>query len=72
MLKLKEPDSFFTRINWLKFQNNKEKSNKKNILFIMHYPPPVHGAAVVGEYIRKSKLINNTFSTKYINLGTWL
>ena len=26
------------------------------ILFIMHMPPPVHGAAMVGKYIHDSKL----------------
>ncbi|MCM8568759.1 glycosyltransferase family 4 protein [Gramella jeungdoensis] len=43
---------------------------KKKILFILHYPPPVHGAAMVGDYIRKSDLINEGFNTRYINLGT--
>lgn len=42
----------------------------KNILFILHYPPPKHGAAIVGEYIRGSQLINDTFHCSYINLGT--
>ena len=28
------------------------------VLFILHLPPPVHGAAMVGQYIRDSKLIN--------------
>ncbi len=35
----------------------------------MHYPPPVHGAAMVGKYIKDSALINADFKTKYINLG---
>lgn len=35
----------------------------------MHLPPPVHGAAVVGENILKSKLINNEFDCIYINLS---
>lgn len=33
-------------------------------------PPPVHGAALVGNYIKESKLINSSFKTKYIRLGT--
>ncbi|PIE99948.1 MAG: glycosyl transferase family 1 [Maribacter sp.] len=41
----------------------------KKILFILHYPPPVHGAAVVGRQIRESTCINDTFECKYINLG---
>ncbi len=40
---------------------------KPKILFIMHMPPPVHGAAVVGQNIHDSKLINETFCCKYIN-----
>lgn len=43
---------------------------KKKILFIMHYPPPIHGAAMVGQYIRESELLNSEFTTKYINLST--
>ncbi len=43
---------------------------KKKILFILHYPPPVHGAANVGLQIKESKAINEKFDCKYINLGT--
>ncbi|MCF0202524.1 MAG: glycosyltransferase family 4 protein [Bacteroidaceae bacterium] len=39
------------------------------VLFIIHLPPPVHGAAVMGSYIRESSLINSTFECKYINLA---
>ncbi|SMC62847.1 glycosyltransferase family 4 protein [Cellulophaga tyrosinoxydans] len=42
----------------------------KKILFILHLPPPVHGAAMVGGFIRDSKIINSTFTTKFIDLGT--
>lgn len=41
--------------------------SKKRILFIMHMPPPVHGAAMMGKYIHDSKLINETFDCSYIN-----
>ncbi len=41
---------------------------KSRILFILHLPPPVHGAAMVGKYIHDSKLINETFDCRYINL----
>ena len=43
---------------------------KTKILFIMHMPPPVHGAAMVGQYIHDSKLINEKFDCHYINLTT--
>lgn len=43
---------------------------KSKILFIMHMPPPVHGAAMMGKYIHDSKLINDKFDCHYINLTT--
>ena len=45
-----------------------DKAMKSKILFIMHMPPPVHGAAMVGQYIHDSKLINGEFESHYINL----
>ncbi|QLG44572.1 glycosyltransferase family 4 protein [Costertonia aggregata] len=42
----------------------------KKILFILHYPPPIHGAAMVGKHIRDSELINASFDCTYINLST--
>ena len=44
------------------------KSNK--LLFILHYPPPTHGAALVGQYIKESSQINSLFYSYYINLST--
>ena len=43
---------------------------KSRILFILHWPPPVHGSSVVGLQIKESKLINTDFNCTYINLGT--
>lgn len=43
---------------------------KYKILFILHLPPPVHGAAMVGKYIHDSELINSEFDCNYINLTT--
>ena len=40
---------------------------KPKILFIMHLPPPVHGASVMGQYIQQSHLINDKFNCIYIN-----
>lgn len=42
---------------------------KKKILFLMHMPPPIHGAAIIGQYIHDSKLINETFKCAYFNLS---
>jgi len=38
------------------------------ILFVLHYPPPVHGSSVVGLSIKKSNIINDSFECQYINL----
>lgn len=43
---------------------------KPSILFILHMPPPVHGAAMMGKYIHDSKMINEAFDCHYINLAT--
>ncbi len=40
---------------------------KYKILFIMHMPPPMHGAAQMGQYIHDSELINSSFDCKYLN-----
>ena len=48
-----------------------EKVKKKQkILFVLHLPPPVHGASMVGKYIRDSRLINSEFDCHYVNLTT--
>lgn len=36
---------------------------------MLHLPPPVHGSSIVGEQIKDSKLINNEFEGRYINLN---
>ena len=41
--------------------------NKPKVLFVMHMPPPVHGAAMMGQYVHDSKLINEKFECHYIN-----
>lgn len=43
---------------------------KPTVLFVLHMPPPVHGAAMVGKYIHDSERINSTFDCHYINLAT--
>jgi glycosyltransferase involved in cell wall biosynthesis len=39
---------------------------KTKLLYILHVPPPAHGAAKVGEFIRHSSAINNAFECRYI------
>lgn len=43
---------------------------RPKILFVLHLPPPVHGVAMVRKYIHDSKLINEKFECRYINLTT--
>lgn len=45
-------------------------NNKPKVLFILHLPPPVHGAAMVGKYIHDSRVVNEEFDSHYINLAT--
>lgn len=45
---------------------------ESKILFILHFPPPIHGSSVVGQYIKNSKLVENAFDTKFVNLSTSL
>jgi glycosyltransferase involved in cell wall biosynthesis len=42
---------------------------KPGILFILHLPPPVHGAGLMGNYIRQNERINENFECDYINLS---
>ena len=44
-------------------------SAKPRILCILHLPPPVHGAALVGSFLKESALVNGTFDARYVNLS---
>lgn len=44
-------------------------TERKRILFILHLPPPVHGASTVGAQIRDSRLVAESFDTRFINLS---
>ena len=44
--------------------------NKSRVLFIMPLPPPVHGSAMMSQYIKESKGINERFRCDYVNLST--
>jgi glycosyltransferase involved in cell wall biosynthesis len=39
-------------------------------LFILHFPPPIHGSSIVGQTITESEVINQSFDCRYVNLGT--
>lgn len=41
---------------------------KQSFFFIMHMPPPVHGASMMGKYIHDSQIINENFDCSYFNL----
>ena len=41
--------------------------DKPKILFLMHMPPPVHGAAVMGGIVRDSEVIRERFASRYVN-----
>ncbi len=42
---------------------------KHKILFILHLPPPVHGAALMGNYVKMSDKINDNFECSFLNLS---
>ena len=42
---------------------------KPHILFILHLPPPTHGASMMGKYVRDSQQVNEAFECRYINLA---
>ena len=46
------------------------KPNKPRILFIAPLPPPVHGSAMVSQYIKDSELIRGEFDCDFVNLST--
>lgn len=48
--------------------NNKEK--RPRILMIAPLPPPVHGSAMMTQYIKDSYLINKAFDLDWVNLST--
>lgn len=43
---------------------------KTRVLFIAPLPPPVHGSAMMTQYIKDSSVINEVFDTDWINLST--
>ena len=43
---------------------------KPRILFIAPLPPPVHGSAMVSQYIKDSRLVNEQHDCDFVNLST--
>lgn len=41
---------------------------KNKVFFIIHMPPPVHGASMMGKYIHDSQIVNDIFNCTYFNL----
>jgi len=41
-----------------------------HVLFVLHLPPPKHGAAAIGEMLRDSQTIREAFEARFINLST--
>lgn len=44
--------------------------NKPKILMIAPLPPPVHGSAMMTQYIKDSGIINNAVEMDWVNLST--
>ena len=43
---------------------------RAKVLFVTPLPPPVHGSAMVSQYIKDSALINGQFDCRFVNLST--
>ena len=43
---------------------------KPRVLFIAPLPPPVHGSAMVSQYIKDSRLVNEQHDCDFVNLST--
>lgn len=44
--------------------------DKPKVLFVMHLPPPLHGASKIGAQIYDSEAIKDAFECRFINLAT--
>lgn len=60
----------FLKIDLMTENNITDNQTKPTVLFIMHMPPPIHGASAVGQYIKDSALVNEAFDCHYINITT--
>lgn len=46
-----------------------DPDTRPGVLFITPLPPPVHGSAMVSDFIRNSRKINEAFKCDYVNLS---
>lgn len=46
------------------------QSKSIKVLYILHFPPPVHGASMMGQYIKDSNYLEGIINAHYINLST--
>lgn len=46
------------------------KASIHSVLFIVPLPPPVHGSAMMCQYLKDSRLINRAYQCDYVNLST--
>ena len=60
----------YSELSLSKIRIRRMVSEKPRILFIIHLPPPVHGAGKIGQYIYESIPVNNSFECFFINLST--
>ncbi len=50
-------------------EKSASNSAKPRVLFVLHLPPPVHGAAMMGQTIRESRLVADAFQSRFVNLS---
>lgn len=43
---------------------------KRKLLAIIHLPPPVHGPAMIGQFIKNSEVFNESFDVEFLSLQT--
>ena len=47
----------------------KTGTERPRVLFVLHLPPPVHGASLMGARIRDSIVLNREIDARYVNLS---
>lgn len=49
---------------------SKKNRKEERLLCILHLSPPAHGAAKVGDFIKSSRIINESFNCKFIKINS--